>query len=103
MNPTTDDYTFEWVCDEKETDENYKSPFTCETWSGKLVSDKKLLMTFTYVPRTLGTHESMCRFVIVEKNISIPFLIVGHCLEPSVSLNLSHLKFKPILVGVWFL
>ena len=54
---------------------------------------------FEFVPSELNIVESFWRFIIPERNISIPFLLVGETREPDVSLDRSHLNFKALLVG----
>ncbi|XP_076808093.1 hydrocephalus-inducing protein homolog isoform X2 [Clavelina lepadiformis] len=98
MNPTASTYSFQWFCDDV-TDARVPSNFTCNVTRGQLLSGKKLEMSFEFKPRALEISESFWKFVILEQNISIPFLLVGHTHEPSVSLNASHLNFKSILLG----
>ena len=43
--------------------------------------------------------ESFWSFILPEQNIVVPFLLVGHTQEPSVSLERSHLNYKALLIG----
>jgi len=56
-------------------------------------------MIFEYVSETLDLVESFWRFFIPEHNISVPFVLVGHTLEPSLSFDRSHINLREILVG----
>lgn len=99
MNPTDESYIFEWICTDDVELEDVRPSFVCDTLSSELVSGKKLLMTFTFLPRKLGRTQSWWKFHIAKKNISIPFLLIGNCREPNVFFNLSHFLMKPVLVG----
>lgn len=56
-------------------------------------------MMFEYVSDSLDLVESFWRFFIPEHNISVPFVLVGHTLEPSLSFDRSHINLREILVG----
>lgn len=53
---------------------------------------------FDFVSSSLETLESLWRFSIPRLNISIPFLLVGHTKEPSVSMDRSSVNFRSMLV-----
>uniref|UniRef100_H2XZ27 Hydin adenylate kinase-like domain-containing protein n=1 Tax=Ciona intestinalis TaxID=7719 RepID=H2XZ27_CIOIN len=98
MNPTSSTYSFRWICDDV-TDARVAPNFSCKLLEGQLISGKKLEMCFEFLPNSLDTKESFWKFVILEQNISIPFLLVGHTHEPKVSLSASHINFNDLLVG----
>jgi hydrocephalus-inducing protein len=54
---------------------------------------------FEFVSSDLNLVESFWKFVIPELNIVVPFLIVGHTIDPAVSMDRSHLNFKSLLIG----
>uniref|UniRef100_H2YKD6 Uncharacterized protein n=1 Tax=Ciona savignyi TaxID=51511 RepID=H2YKD6_CIOSA len=98
MNPTSTPYTFRWICDDA-TDARVIPNFQCKVEEGRLINGKKMEMSFEFLPTSLETRESFWKFVILEQNISIPFVLVGHTHEPRVSLSTSHVNFKALLVG----
>jgi len=56
-------------------------------------------MSFEFLPRSIGVRESFWKFIILEQNICIPFLLAGFSHEPQVHLSVSHINFKSLLVG----
>ena len=54
---------------------------------------------FQFTSQSVGISESFWRFEIAEIGITVPFLIVGQCLEPDVTFDKSHFKFPPLLIG----
>lgn len=47
----------------------------------------------------MGITESFWKFHISEIGISVSFLVVGQCSEPSVTFDKSHFKFPALLIG----
>ena len=58
---------------------------------------------FEFVSSTLGHVESFWNFLIPELNIAVPFLLVGHTQDPSITLDRSHLNFKSLLIGKYLI
>lgn len=100
LNPTNSSYTFTWTNEDTldgTLPENCN--FRCMVPSGSIDSGKKAEMIFEYVSDSLDLVESFWRFFIPEYNISVPFVLVGHTLEPSLSFDRSHINLREILVG----
>ncbi|XP_077975805.1 hydrocephalus-inducing protein homolog isoform X2 [Styela clava] len=98
MNPTANDYTFAWECDDI-IDARVTPAFTCNVPGGMIDGGKKLEVSFEFLPTALSVTESFWKFVILEQNIAMPFLLVGDTKEPQVSMDISHVNFKSLLVG----
>uniref|UniRef100_A0A7M4E0K8 HYDIN axonemal central pair apparatus protein n=1 Tax=Crocodylus porosus TaxID=8502 RepID=A0A7M4E0K8_CROPO len=97
-NPTSFTYSFQWTCEETR-DLREKPVFYCLTEKGQIRPDKKVEVSFEFIPQHLGITESFWTFTIPEQNISVPFLLVGNTTDPSVSLDRSHLNYQSLLVG----
>ncbi|XP_044126636.1 hydrocephalus-inducing protein homolog [Bufo gargarizans] len=98
LNPTTSLYSFLWTCEDPPSLQNTPA-FRCLNEQGVIQAEKKIEITFEFIPQVLDISESFWKFSIPEQNISIPFLLVGNVLEPSVSLDRSHLNFRSLLIG----
>ncbi|KAJ3206444.1 hypothetical protein HDU82_004517 [Entophlyctis luteolus] len=92
VNPTNFSYEFEWstssTLDQK--------IFRCVTPRGTVASNKKFEIVF---PEVIDVKESFWTFSILDHNISIPFLLVGHALEPNLFFDRVSVNFKSLLVG----
>ncbi|KAJ3364976.1 hypothetical protein GGF32_000634 [Allomyces javanicus] len=95
LNPTHLDWRFEWTA-ARPTE---PSPFTCLTPSGQVMSGKRHEIAFEYFPESIATSESTWYFNIPNYNIRVPFLLLGHAIEPNVFLDKPTVTFKPVLVG----
>ncbi|XP_073420426.1 hydrocephalus-inducing protein homolog [Dendrobates tinctorius] len=98
VNPTNSLYSFLWTCEDPPS---LRSPptFRCLKEEGVIQAERKMEITFQFLPQVLDITESFWKFSIVEQNISVPFLLVGKATEPSVSLDRSHLNFGSRLLG----
>jgi hydrocephalus-inducing protein len=103
-NPTSHRYDFEWK--EIEDDEagngeikKEKPMFRCLTPKGTILSGKKFEMSFEYVPDNVGEHQSFWLFKIPSEEISQPFMVVGHVVEPIVLFESGKINFGPLLLG----
>jgi hydrocephalus-inducing protein len=56
-------------------------------------------MVFEYTPDSEDIAESFFTFRIVEQGIAVPFLLVGHVVEPSVAFDVASINFGKVLVG----
>ena len=54
---------------------------------------------FEYTPTTQEHVEALWHFSIPSLSITVPFLLVGHTLEPQVNLDRAYLSFRSMLVG----
>ncbi|XP_059569698.1 hydrocephalus-inducing protein homolog [Alligator mississippiensis] len=97
-NPTSSTYSFQWTCEETR-DLREKPVFYCLTEKGQIRPDKKVEVSFEFIPHHLGITESFWTFTVPEQNISVPFLLVGNTTDPSVCLDRSHLNYQSLLVG----
>ncbi|XP_048371298.1 hydrocephalus-inducing protein homolog [Sphaerodactylus townsendi] len=98
VNPTNTPYTFQWIC-EQQKEIQKQSAFVCLTEKGQLRPEKKVQVTFEFLPEHLDVTESFWTFTIPEHKISVPFLLVGHTTDPSVSLDRYHINFHSLLIG----
>lgn len=98
MNPTSSDYTFAWVCEDP-VDARVTPEFRVLVPGGTIDAGKKLEMSIKFLPTALSITESFWKFVIMEQNISMPFLFVGDTKEPQVAMDMSHINFKSLLLG----
>ncbi|XP_073515931.1 hydrocephalus-inducing protein homolog isoform X2 [Phyllobates terribilis] len=98
VNPTNSLYSFLWTCEDPPS---LRRPpaFHCLNKQGVIQAEKKMEVTFQFLPQVLDITESFWKFSITEQNISVPFLLVGKTTEPSVSLDRSHLNFGSRLLG----
>ena len=60
---------------------------------------KKFEVVFEYMPEVDQMQESLWTFKIDEQSIVVPFLLVGHVLEPKVALDKSMINFQNLLTG----
>ncbi|XP_007442069.2 hydrocephalus-inducing protein homolog, partial [Python bivittatus] len=98
LNPTNAAYSFQWTCEQQE--EGKEPPaFICFTERGLLRPEKKMEIIFEFIPKHLDVTESFWTFAILEHNITVPFLLVGHTTDPAVSLERAHLNFRSLLIG----
>lgn len=94
------DINFVWSReDSAEARATQNADFICSPVNGVIESGKKTSVKFEYISENLDLTESFWRFFIQEHNTSVPFLLVGHTTEPTVSLDRSHLNFREILIG----
>ncbi|KAM4614098.1 hydrocephalus-inducing protein homolog [Discoglossus pictus] len=98
LNPTNKSYSFLWICDDPPSLQ-ISPTFCCMTEHGLINPQKRVEVTFEFVSQVLDITESFWCFQIPEKNISVPFLLVGKASEPSVYLDRSHLNFRCLLIG----
>ncbi|XP_077145064.1 hydrocephalus-inducing protein homolog isoform X4 [Ranitomeya variabilis] len=98
VNPTNGLYSFLWTCEDPPSLRNPPT-FHCLNKEGVIQAERKMEITFQFLPQVLDITESFWKFSIVEQNISVPFLLVGKATEPSVSLDRSHLNFGSRLLG----
>ncbi|XP_063801928.1 hydrocephalus-inducing protein homolog isoform X2 [Pseudophryne corroboree] len=98
INPTDSPYSFQWTCEDPASVQGSPA-FRCLNEREEIQSKKKVEITFEFIPQVLDITESFWSFTIPEQNISVPFLLVGKALEPSVSLDRSHLNFRSLLIG----
>ncbi|CAH2323836.1 Hypothetical predicted protein [Pelobates cultripes] len=97
LNPTSSPYSFLWTCDDPSCFQSSLA-FRCLSEQGVIQPEKKVEVTFEFVPQVTGITESFWSFTIPEQNIVVPFLLVGKASEPCVSLDRSHLNFGSLLV-----
>ncbi|XP_075045519.1 hydrocephalus-inducing protein homolog [Mixophyes fleayi] len=98
INPTDSPYSFRWTCEDPPSLQGPPA-FRCLNRCDEIQAKKKVEITFDFIPQVLDITESFWSFTIPEQNISVPFLLVGKALEPSVSLDRSHLNFLSLLIG----
>ncbi|KAM3920677.1 hydrocephalus-inducing protein homolog [Leptodactylus fuscus] len=98
VNPTSSLYSFLWTCEDPPNLQNPPA-FRCLNEQGVIQAGKKIEITFEFIPQVLDITESFWKFLIPEQNISVSFLLVGKAVEPSVSLDRSHLNFRSLLIG----
>ncbi|KAG8562376.1 hypothetical protein GDO81_015657 [Engystomops pustulosus] len=98
MNPTNSLYSFLWTCEDPPSLQ-HSPAFRCMNEQGVIQAGKKTEITFEFIPQLLDISESFWNFSIPEQNISVPFLLMGKALEPSISLDRSHLNFRSLLIG----
>ncbi|KAM8946018.1 LOW QUALITY PROTEIN: hydrocephalus-inducing protein homolog [Pelodytes ibericus] len=98
LNPTNTTYSFLWSCEDPLCFQSSPA-FQCLTEQGVIQSEKKVEVTFQYIPHALDITESFWSFTIPEKNISVPFLLVGKASEPCLSLDRTHINFRSLLLG----
>ncbi|KAJ3596852.1 hypothetical protein NHX12_003252 [Muraenolepis orangiensis] len=94
VNPTSKPYSFQWVCQDKES-----CPFRCLTPSGTILPGKKVEVSLEYTPEQHGRAESSWSFLVESLTLSVPFLLVGSSREPQVYLDTTHLDLGDVLVG----
>lgn len=125
LNTTSEVYSFKWRCEDTEL-----GPFSCLTPSGSIQPGGKVevrqnfcnhsasssslcfvihmnfllwlcpQMCFDYFPEQQDPVESFWSFLVESLSLSLPFLLVGTAREPLVFLNMPHLDFGEVLVGV---
>ncbi|KAM4722980.1 hydrocephalus-inducing protein homolog [Rhinophrynus dorsalis] len=98
LNPTNSPYSFQWNCEDPLNFQTSPA-FHCLNERGVIQPEKKVEVTFEFVPQVLDITESFWSFIIPEQKISVPFLLAGKTTEPCVSLDRSHLNFSSIFVG----
>ncbi|XP_054856814.1 hydrocephalus-inducing protein homolog [Eublepharis macularius] len=98
MNPTNASYTFQWTCEQQEQGQE-QAAFVCFTERGQLRTEKKVEVIFEFIPEHLDITESFWTFTIPEHSLSVPFLLVGHTVDPAVSLDRYHINFHSLLIG----
>ncbi|KAG8437289.1 hypothetical protein GDO86_008117 [Hymenochirus boettgeri] len=98
LNPTSTPYSFVWS---PEDPPSFQTPpsFRCLNDRGVIQPQKKVEVSFEFVPHVLDLTESFWSFTIPEQNITVPFLLVGKANEPSVALNRAHHNFGSLFVG----
>ncbi|XP_066439738.1 hydrocephalus-inducing protein homolog isoform X2 [Eleutherodactylus coqui] len=98
VNPTCGPYSFLWTCEDHPSLQT-PAAFRCLNNQGVIQAEKKIEVGFDFVPQVLDITESFWTFSLPEQHISVPFLLVGRALEPSVLLDRSHLNFRSLLIG----
>ncbi|UJR14639.1 hypothetical protein I4U23_001632 [Adineta vaga] len=98
LNPTDQDYTYRWICDDN-LDLTKQPSFVCRTIQGKIASGKGAIMSFDFSPRSFGIVESMYRFEIPSHSLSVPFLLVGQINEPQILFDRTFISYHPVLIG----
>ncbi|KAL7750642.1 hypothetical protein RI367_003984 [Sorochytrium milnesiophthora] len=98
VNPTDLAYSFEWQPRSVAPGVRDKL-FQCNTARGTLQSGKRFEVVFEFTPETTDTVESLWTFAVPDHGIKVPFLLVGHALEPNVFLDRNSIVFRPVLVG----
>jgi len=102
-NPTNSPYTFQWIQDSIDgTPSGLNDNMVCRTPKGTIDGGKKFEILFEYAIETLELVETFWRFVVDNHSVSVPFLLVAYGMEPTVSLDRSHINFKEILLGISF-
>mmetsp|Transcript_3107 Transcript_3107/g.11897 ORF Transcript_3107/g.11897 Transcript_3107/m.11897 type:complete len:4490 (-) Transcript_3107:1724-15193(-) len=96
LNPTNISYKYQW---KRLSDPQASSMFECTNMKGIIHSGKKTEVSFEYVPNTLETRECFWMFSIPERNIHVPFLIVGSADEPRLYFDQPRINFRTVLVG----
>lgn len=99
VNPTNQNYTFNWEMESEGNLAGSKNPFRCLTRHGQVQSGRKFEIVFDYTPEVDQLVETFWRFTIPDHNISIPILLVGSVSEPDIKLDTSHINFNAVLVG----
>ncbi|XP_030621187.1 hydrocephalus-inducing protein homolog [Chanos chanos] len=94
MNPTNKPYSFTWRCDDPSI-----SPFTCLTPKNSIEPGKKVEVSFEFQAQDFDLVESFWTFLIPERNLSLPFLLVGTVNDPEVYIDRAHLNLGSLLVG----
>mmetsp|Transcript_4036 Transcript_4036/g.9628 ORF Transcript_4036/g.9628 Transcript_4036/m.9628 type:complete len:4944 (+) Transcript_4036:104-14935(+) len=100
-NPTNVAYEYVWECDDSggAAGMQIAKTFRCLSRRGVVLSGKKAECVFEYTPEEDVILESFWRFTIPEHNISVPFLLVGHVVEPTVMLDHTFVNFNALLLG----
>lgn len=96
LNPTNIGYEFEWTC--ADANSGRGGAFSCMTKKGTVLSGKKFEIVFEYTPEADQMQESLWKFEIAEQGIVVPFLLVGHVLEPKVVARLLDVKIEVMSV-----
>eukprot|EP00854_Cymbomonas_tetramitiformis_P000766 gene766-1240_t len=101
LNPTNVAYEFVWEPVERTGAAPLPTanPFKCVNRRGVIMSGRKYEMVFEYAPESDELTETFWRFRIPEQDISVPFLLVGHVLEPAVTLDRASVQFNKVLLG----
>ncbi|XP_041964608.1 hydrocephalus-inducing protein homolog isoform X2 [Alosa sapidissima] len=95
VNPTNKPYSYEWRC----VDDTGPSPFKCRTPNSSILPGKKVEVIFDFCAVALELVESFWTFQIPERNISVPFLLVGTARDPVVYFDRAHLNMGCLLIG----
>ena len=77
INTTSHPYEIVW----KENSEYHNESIVCENSRSFISSGTGYSVTFSYLPKTVKTVESLWTFTIPEHKIQIPFLIVGRIMQ----------------------
>ncbi len=56
-------------------------------------------VVFEYLPTSLEVCEMQWQFSIPSLSLSHSFLLVGHTVEPNVSLDRAYVNFRSLLIG----
>jgi len=105
LNPTSVAYEFAWEPvsgvppGEEFSSAAAASAFRCITQRGVIAAGKKYEMVFEYTPDSEDIAESFFTFRIVEQEIAVPFMLVGHVVEPAVAFDVASINFGKVLVG----
>lgn len=74
--------------------------FRCATSKGLMLPGRRYEMVFEYTPGDPNENdESFWEFGIPQRGVTALFLVVGHVLEPHVTLDTAHINFRHHLVG----
>ncbi|WIA13448.1 hypothetical protein OEZ85_007028 [Tetradesmus obliquus] len=76
------------------------SPFNCLVRKGTISGGRRYEMVFEFTPTSDVLCESFWSFSIPSQGICVPFLLVGHVLEPRISLDRPAINFGQVQLGV---
>jgi hydrocephalus-inducing protein len=79
LNPTGTAYEIQWIV----LTDTSNGQMTCETATAFVPSGRKHMATFSYVPLSVKTVETVFEFQIPEHNIRVPLLVVGRIIPAS--------------------
>ncbi|KAF7287159.1 hypothetical protein GWI33_002530 [Rhynchophorus ferrugineus] len=74
--------------------------FNCETPRGTVKKNKKVPLSFAFIPQLLGQFQEQFMLRIPEKNIAEDFLLNGVCREPKVYFTEDNVILKPTVPNV---
>jgi hydrocephalus-inducing protein len=79
LNPTGSPYEIQWIM----LTDTSNGQVTCETANAFVSSGRKHMATFSYIPVSVKTVESLFEFQIPEHHVRIPILVVGRIIPAS--------------------
>ncbi|XP_014668502.1 PREDICTED: LOW QUALITY PROTEIN: hydrocephalus-inducing protein homolog [Priapulus caudatus] len=98
INPTNTPLRYAWESQELDS-QALAQPFKCLTPKGEIDPGMTCQMKFEFTATELGQLQSRWQFVLPERDITVPFLLIGSTREPIVMFDKSHVNFKSLLVG----